>query len=580
MVVHKGGAGRRGVRRDGGHRGGGATQGGQGCALRRRSQRRGGARLSTSRAELCPRRTAIGPTRNRTQMPKKKARGRKGLREKGAEDVDKEKEAFMVKLLAERELSAIDNPHFSEDRCPRYRRINKVAQGKNYARITGRMDELAERSGGTISDTAWKKLAADELAKLEAGRREDDENRRLLNPWYLTVMAEEIRTLPNEEAKRDGYVHALLIIHDKHTVTVGQSIPLEGETSAHYTEFLCDYETPEYASMAGSADGAGHEGEDGVIRARTLNDCVAVVTYELAQVARKRLRACALLDRALAGHLNLHAAATGKMDEMRRALLQLESVPSAYKRCLELLEVQINSIVKNLLEAQRAGALTCEQYLRDTVGLRKVTNEHGEITYRFNKVYNEHGEEIDIDFYYGEERPLSDPRFERQGIGADLVRAMTTSIGPHVTGVNWKQVSLEEQLVDEKRWERHRKDPKIWLQVEHYRQQHSKLPGGLSVGDKVEATFSYSDRKGYFSVGDVGTVNGPCNNPWLDQPETRVDVTFPNRSGINVRATGLRLVQSAASNALTTKTDGTTAVAAVGQRGPGHSVILDFGAGD
>ena len=134
---------------------------------------------------------------------------------------------------------------------------------------------------------------------------------------------------------------------------------------------------------------------------------------------------------------------------------------------------------------------------------------------------------------------------------------MTSSIGPHVIDVNWKQTSLEEKLADEKRWDAHRKDPKIWLQVEHYKQQHSKLPGGLSVGDKVEATFSYSNRKGHFNVGDVGTVQGPCNNPWLDQPETRVEVEFPELECINVTVAGLRLVQSAASNALTTtKSDG------------------------
>lgn len=330
--------------------------------------------------------------RNRTQMPKKKARGRKkGLREKGAE----EKEAFREKLRAERELAAIGNPHFSYDRCPRYGRLHEVAASKDDARVKARMDQLAERSGGTISDTAWKKLVADELAAMEAERREVDENPQLSSPWYLTVMADEIRTLPKEEAERDGYVHALLIIHDKQTVTVGQSMPLEGETSAHYTEFLCDYATPDFASMADSAEGVGHEGEDGVIRVRTLNDASAVIIYELAQVARKRLMACALLDRALAGHLNLHAAASGKLDEMSRALLQLEPLSSHYKRSLDILTKQINSIVKNLLDAQRAGALTLEEYVRDTVGS--------------NKVYNAHGEPIYIDTHYGQDRPLSDP---------------------------------------------------------------------------------------------------------------------------------------------------------------------------
>ena len=68
----------------------------------------------------------------------------------------------------------------------------------------------------------------------------------------------------------------------------------------------------------------------------------------------------------------------------------------------------------------------------------------------------------------------------------------------------------------------------------------SRLPGGLSVGDRVVSTVSYSGSTGSVAAGDVGTVRGPCSNPSVDEPEKLVNVEFPRIKGINMYPTTIR----------------------------------------
>ena len=67
-----------------------------------------------------------------------------------------------------------------------------------------------------------------------------------------------------------------------------------------------------------------------------------------------------------------------------------------------------------------------------------------------------------------------------------------------------------------------------------------KLPGGLSVGDKVVSTVSHAGSTGSFAPGEVGTVHGPCSNASTSKAETRVLVEFESaKVWVNMFATSL-----------------------------------------
>ncbi len=375
---------------------------------------------------------------SRTPMPKNKRKERGAQRRRGWRDAagseDTTRDVENEKLLAEAETAALENPYFSYDRCPRYVRQHKVAGDRNRDYIQRRLKEAAGgKEGDKLGKSAWRKLAKEEIAIWEAERKEQDEHPESM--WYVTAQAKEIRTLPKDEARRDGYVHALLIIKGKQAITVGQSIPLKGETTAHYTCFLSEYDEPHFARGVDPVEGAGHEGEDGVFGVRTVNDVCAILVYELAKVALKRLKACALLDRALAGHLQLHAEASEKLDEMRLAFIQMEPHPHTYKLALEVLSQRLPGIVKNALEAQRSGALNMEEYWRSTAefteslekqeaaiaGCPPCAQDHPNATI---DGLTDHEVELGIVI-------LDGVRVEPEGVGRDLVNAMTLSLGPH-----------------------------------------------------------------------------------------------------------------------------------------------------
>lgn len=334
-----------------------------------------------------------------------------------------------VLAVAER-ASAWRSRYFSYHRCPRYGRLHRAARVREDARIRGLLAE-AERETG--SKTAWRKLATVEIARWEAERKRDAENPESL--WYVTATADEVRTMLKDEAKRDGYAHALVIVNGKQTLTVGQSIPMEGEASAHYTVFVGEYEDAHFASMVDAAQGAGHEGEDGVNAVRTVNDVCAIIIYELAKVVLKRLTACALLDRALAGHLCLHAEASSKLDEMRRAFIQLERHTHAYKLALDILKERIACIVKNALGAQRSGALTLEEYARSNAGDDPAALAAAVDAAPGNEEHYRKGEGAGAPVLTEDERDQGAEIFNgevvKPMVGSDLVRALTTSLGPH-----------------------------------------------------------------------------------------------------------------------------------------------------
>ena len=222
-------------------------------------------------------------------------------------------------------------------------------------------------------------------------------------------------------------------------MTVGCSTPLKGEATAHYTAFTCEYQEANFASsMPEPAEGVGHEGEDGVIGVRTVNDHIAIILYALAKIAQKRLLACALLDRALEGHLCLHTEVSSKLDEVRRAFIQLERHPEMYKGYFDVLTDRITSIVKNALDAQRSGALSIAEYVAGNA--TEAPDSTG--TYRVKGRLNEL-EPIDTNpggvGTSGLTEDERDQGYEfvdgvkiKSHMGMDLLRAVSTNLGPHV----------------------------------------------------------------------------------------------------------------------------------------------------
>ena len=65
------------------------------------------------------------------------------------------------------------------------------------------------------------------------------------------------------------------------------------------------------------------------------------------------------------------------------------------------------------------------------------------------------------------------------------------------------------------------------------------LAGGFAEGDCVVSKIAFEHANGALAVGDVGTVNGPCNTLCPDASE-RVNCSFPNDSNINVHLIELR----------------------------------------
>ena len=60
------------------------------------------------------------------------------------------------------------------------------------------------------------------------------------------------------------------------------------------------------------------------------------------------------------------------------------------------------------------------------------------------------------------------------------------------------------------------------------------LAGGYRVGDRVVSRVAHQDQTGTLSVGDEGTVRGPCDNDSLDNAAQRVVCEFPRCPSINV----------------------------------------------
>jgi hypothetical protein len=234
--------------------------------------------------------------------------------------------------------------------------------------------------------------------------------------------------------------------------------------------------------MVGSAEGVGHEGEDGVIGARTINDAIAIIFYELAKICQKRLLACALLDRALEGHLCLHTEVSSKLDECRRAIIQLEWHREMYRGYFEILSDRIPSIVKNALDAQRSGALSIAEYVSSSnvadgpdyrVGRHVDPSIQAIDTSPGSAGANEAGlteEERDQGWEFVDGVKLM------PNIGMDLLRAVCTHIGPHVVETSpqtekdtplqayAKRVLSEDKAADEdsknpSRRERTQRDP-------------------------------------------------------------------------------------------------------------------------
>eukprot|EP01043_Picozoa_sp_COSAG02_P041232 COSAG02_NODE_3402_length_6799_cov_44.275481_1_plen_698_part_00 len=346
-------------------------------------------------------------------------------------------EKWTEKLQSKLEMGMLEtqaNPYFSYERCPRYTRLHKVSNSRNADAVKKALQGAVEASNKPYR-AVWREVVRDHLARWEAERKKAESIDRSM--WYLTANAEEIRTLPTHETSREGYTHALLVINGKQTVTVGLSIPVDGETEPHCTAFVCDYQEAHFASKGDSAEGAGHEGEDGVVGVHTVNDAGALMIYSLAKVAQKRLMSCALLDRALEGHLCLHAEVSSKLDELRRALIQLEQHDDIYRANLDILKYRITAIVKNALEAQRSGALSIEDYVRskgvepDSAGTYRVS---GGRVYQLETVDTTPGRRGSEDGLTDEERDrgweIIDGEKIRARIGMDLVRAISTTIGP------------------------------------------------------------------------------------------------------------------------------------------------------
>merc|ERR1712228_206735 len=61
------------------------------------------------------------------------------------------------------------------------------------------------------------------------------------------------------------------------------------------------------------------------------------------------------------------------------------------------------------------------------------------------------------------------------------------------------------------------------------------LAGGLELKDEVVSCCDYESDKGKVSVGDIGSVIGPCKNTTLPDADKRVNCRFPGFQGVNMR---------------------------------------------
>ena len=66
------------------------------------------------------------------------------------------------------------------------------------------------------------------------------------------------------------------------------------------------------------------------------------------------------------------------------------------------------------------------------------------------------------------------------------------------------------------------------------------LAGGYAKGDKVVSQINLSHHTGTVKVGDVGTVEGPCNNAALPTPDRRLFCSFPNLSNVNMTTSQIK----------------------------------------
>ena len=219
-------------------------------------------------------------------------------------------------LVAESEIGELQNPYFSYERCPRYTRLHEFSVDKERKRLDKVLDEAAGGEGQKLSAASWRKKAAQEISRWEEERKHSDDRSQSL--WLVVVHADEIRTLSAADCARDGYRSAMLIIRDKQVLLVGQSAPLPSETVAHYTVFLCEYEDN------ATATAQGDNGEAGIKSVRTVNDTCAIIIHELAKVMFKLLLATRLIDFQLSSHLSLYTDVTGRFEDMRKTLIQLE----------------------------------------------------------------------------------------------------------------------------------------------------------------------------------------------------------------------------------------------------------------
>jgi ribosomal protein S24E len=63
---------------------------------------------------------------------------------------------------------------------------------------------------------------------------------------------------------------------------------------------------------------------------------------------------------------------------------------------------------------------------------------------------------------------------------------------------------------------------------------HVPIVGGFAKGDRVVSKINHTDGDRNIKIGDIGVVNGRCNNPLLDRADERVNCSFPNFGNVNI----------------------------------------------
>lgn len=260
-------------------------------------------------------------------------------------------------LMGEGEITALGNPYFDQERCPRYLRFMKVVNQASFDRLG-----LNKNPDGTTNQCKtvkqWQRKARAVLAtRGDAAER----NKTPIDLWVLMLEAQDVRMLSPEDCAQDGYVvgTAMHIINGVHVLTVGQAVPLKAgggapsaPTDSHYCSFVAEYADAVQACADDLSDGTS-----GMIAAIPINDACSLIYSALGKTVRKMLMTRALLDQLLSGHLSLYADACEHLDKASECITKAEHVTDCYKIMFEWAATYSTRVFRAAVQAKEAGAL-------------------------------------------------------------------------------------------------------------------------------------------------------------------------------------------------------------------------------